>query len=213
MKYMVSSIFYKEYINVNTKIFLDCDDTIINSSKCIIDLLNKKNSSNKTIDDLSDFYYRSIDPNISSNDIIKLFESDEFWNSVQYNFDFLIYKEFINNNFDVEIVSCGTKLNLEKKKKYIKDVGYKFTGILMNDNTSLCKSCVNMQGGIQIDDNIRSIENTNAAIKILLKNEHNFPWNNPKPNIDNLYVVQNWKEIYQILEFFNKNPEFVCKEH
>ena len=28
-------------------------------------------------------------------------------------------KEFINNNFDVEIVSCGTKLNLEKKKKYI----------------------------------------------------------------------------------------------
>ena len=68
-----------------------------------------------------------------------------------------------------------------------------------------------MQGGIQIDDNIRSIENTNAAIKILLKNEHDFPWNNLKPNIDNLYVVQNWKEVYQILEFFNKNPEFICK--
>ena len=76
MKSMVSSIFSKEYIDENTKILLDCDDTIINSSKCIIDLLNKKNSSNKTIDDLSDFYYRSIDPNISSNDIIKLFESD-----------------------------------------------------------------------------------------------------------------------------------------
>ena len=49
------------------------------------------------------------------------------------------------------------------------------------------------------------------GLKILLKNEHDFPWNNPKPNIDNLYVVQNWKEIYQILEFFNKKPEFICK--
>lgn len=196
---------------MKTKIFLDCDDTIIDSSKCIIDLLNKKNSSNKTIDDLSDFYYRSIDHNISSDDIIKLFESDEFWNSVQYNFDFLMYKEFIDNNFDVEIVSCGTKLNLEKKKKYLEDVCYNFTGVLIDGNMGLCKSCVNMQGGIQIDDNIRSLENTNAAIKILLKNGRDFPWNKPKPNIDNLYVAQNWEEIYQILEFFNKNPEFICK--
>ncbi len=196
---------------MKTKIFLDCDDTIIDSSKCIIDLLNKKNSSNKTIDDLSDFYYRSIDHNISSDDIIKLFESDEFWNSVQYNFDFLMYKEFIDNNFDVEIVSCGTKLNLEKKRKYLEDVRYNFTGVLIDGNMGLCKSCVNMQGGIQIDDNIRSLENTNAAIKILLKNGRDFPWNKPKPNIDNLYVVQNWEEIYQILEFFNKNPEFICK--
>lgn len=196
---------------MSTKVFLDCDDTIINSSKCIIDLLNKKNSSNKTIDDLFDFYYRSIDHAISPDDVIKLFESDDFWNSVQYNTGFLKYKEFIDSNFDVEIVSCGTELNLEKKKEFLKGVGYKFRGVFIDDTTNLCKSCINMQGGIQIDDNIRSIENTNAAIKILLKNGHDFSWNNPKPNIDNLYVVQDWEEIYHILEFFKKNPDFICK--
>ena len=68
-----------------------------------------------------------------------------------------------------------------------------------------------MHLGIQIDDNMSSIENTNAAVKILFQNNNNFTWNRPKPNIDNLYIAQTWKEICQILEFFNKNPEFICK--
>ena len=194
----------------DVKIFLDCDDTIINSSECIIDLLNKRNGTNKTIDDLKDFHYRSIDKTLSNDDVVKLFESDDFWSSVRYNLDFLKYNRFLDNNFEVEVVSCGTKPNLEKKKKYLEDIGYKFTGILIGDDINLCKRCINMHGGIQIDDNIKSIENTNATIKILLQNGHDFPWNKVKPNIDNLYVVQTWEEIYQILEFLKKNPEFVC---
>ena len=197
--------------NNDVRIFLDCDDTIIDSSKCIIDLLNKKNGTNKTIEDLRDFHYRSIDKTLTDAGVIELFESDGFWNTVRYNQEFLKYNRFLDNNFEVEIVSCGTKPNLEKKEKYLKDLGYRFTGVLIGDDMNLCKKCINMQGGIQIDDNMQSIENTNATIKILLQNGHNFPWNRVKPNIDNLYAVQTWEEIYQILEFFKKNPEFVCK--
>ncbi len=192
------------------KIFLDCDDTIINSSECIIGLLNKKNGTKKTIRDLKDFHYRSIDKTLTDEDVIRLFEADEFWDLVDYNNGFLSVKNFIDSNFDVEIVSCGTELNLKKKKEKLKLLGYKFTGILIKDDSNLCKKCINMQDGIQIDDNMESIENTNAAIKILLQNGHDFPWNRVKPNIDNLYVVQTWEEIYQILEFFKKHPEFVC---
>lgn len=195
------------------KIYLDCDDTIINSSKCIIEILNKKNGTNKTIDDLKDFNYRSIDKTLNTFSVLKLFESDEFWGNVQYNSDFLDYNEFLNDNFNIEIVSCGSKDNLSKKEKFLKSLEYKFNGVLINDDVNLCKKCINMQNGIQIDDNMSSMENTNAAIKILLKNEHDFPWNKPKSNIDNLYVAQNWKEIYQILEFFKKNPEFVKRSY
>lgn len=193
------------------KLYLDCDDTILDSSKCIIEILNKKNGTNKTIDDLKDFHYRSIDKTLVDVDAIKLFESDDFWDLVKYNSDFLNVKGFIDTNFDIEIVSCGTETNLKKKKEKLSSLGYNFTGILIQDDLNLCKGCINMQGGIQIDDNMSSIENTNAAIKILLKNGYDFPWNKPKSNIDNLYIVQNWKEICQILEFFKKNPEFVCK--
>lgn len=193
----------------DVKIFLDCDDTIMNSSECIIGLLNKKNGTNKTIKDLKDFHYRSIDKTLTDKDVIKLFESDEFWGSVDYNGDFLEIKDFIDSNFDVEVVSCGTKLNLEKKEKKLKSLGYKFTGVLIKNDSNLCKKCINMQGGIQIDDNMNSMENTNATIKILFQNGNDFTWNRPKPNIDNLYVVQTWKEIFQILEFLKKNPDFV----
>lgn len=193
----------------DVRIFLDCDDTIINSSECIIDLLNKKNGTNKTIKDLKDFHYRSIDKTLTDEDVIKLFESDNFWGSVDYFDEFLEIKDFIDSNFKVEIVSCGTKLNLEKKKEKLKSLGYKFNGILIKDDLNLCKKCIDMQDGIQIDDNMSSIENTNAAVKILFQNNNNFTWNRPKLNIDNLYVVQTWKEICQILEFFKKNPEFV----
>ncbi len=191
------------------RLFLDCDDTIMNSSECIINLLNKKNGTNKTIRDLKDFHYRSIDKTLTDEDVIKLFESDDFWGSVDYNGDFLEIKDFIDSNFDVEVVSCGTKLNLEKKEQKLKSLGYKFTGVLIKEDSDLCKNCVNMQDGIQIDDNMESIKNTNAAIKILFQNNNDFTWNKPKPNIDNLYVVQTWKEIFQILEFLKKNPDFV----
>lgn len=192
------------------KIFLDCDDTIMNSSECIIGLLNKKNGTNKTIKDLKDFHYRSIDKTLTDEDVIKLFESDEFWDSVDYNNGFLEIKDFIDTNFDVEVVSCGTELNLKKKKEKLKPLGYKFTGILIKDDSNLCKKCIDMQNGIQIDDNMSSMSNTNAAIKILFQNNNDFTWNKPKPNADNLYVVQTWKEIFRVLEFLKKNPEFIC---
>lgn len=197
------------------KIFLDCDDTIINSSECIINLLNKKNGTSKTIRDLKDFNYRSIDKTLTNEDVIKLFESDEFWDSVNYNSEFLSTKDFIDSNFDVTVVTCGTELNLKKKANKLSSLGYgtgkNFVGILIKDNSNLCKKCIDMHLGIQIDDNMSSIENTNAAIKILFQNNNNFTWNRPKPNIDNLYIVQTWEEIRQILEFFKKNPEFICK--
>ena len=60
----------------DVRIFLDCDDTIINSSECIIDLLNKKNGTNKTIRDLKDFHYHSIDKTLTDKDVINLIESD-----------------------------------------------------------------------------------------------------------------------------------------
>lgn len=181
----------------------------MNSSECIIDLLNKKNGTNKTIRDLKDFHYRSIDKMLTDEDVIRLFESDEFWDSVDYNNGFLEIKDFIDSNFDVEVVSCGTELNLKKKKEKLKPLGYKFTGILIKDDSNLCKKCIDMQNGIQIDDNMSSMSNTNAAIKILFQNNSDFTWNRPKPNADNLYVVQTWKQIFQILEFFKKYPDFV----
>ena len=192
------------------KLYLDCDDTILNSSECIIEILNKKNGTYKTLKDLKDFNYRSIDKTLTDCDVLRLFEVDEFWGHVKYNSGFLKCNSFLHDNFDVEIVSCGTKYNLIKKEDFLKPWGYKFNGILINQDVDLCKKCVNMHNGIQIDDNMQSIRNTNSSIKILFQNNNNFTWNQVESNINNLYAVQTWEEICQILKFFKKYPEFAC---
>lgn len=195
---------------MKNKLYLDCDDTILNSSECIIEILNKKNNTKKTIEDLSDFGYRSIDGKISKKEILKLFESDIFWDSVNLNQNFVKIKEFIDSNFDVSVVSCGTDINLRKKESFVKsNLGYDFIGVLIDEEMNLCKKHIDMENSIQIDDNIKSIENTNAAIKILLQNNEKNVWNKPNPNIDNLYVARDWDDIFEILQFFCKNPEFI----
>lgn len=65
-----------------------------------------------------------------------------------------------------------------------------------------------MSGGIQIDDNCNNLIDTNAKIKILFKNGINTDYNTDFGKfggIDNLYIVNNVKELEQVLMF---NLEF-----
>lgn len=195
-------------------IYLDCDDTILNSSVAVIDIINKHFNKNKTIEDLHDWNYRSIEKTIIADDVYKVYESDEFWNIVKIEPKFLDFYHTHKSQFNWAIVSKGTKKNLVQKKAYLEKVfdNFQFIGVeICNSDKQLSKSSFDMSGGIQIDDVFEELECTNANMKILLTNNRKFYWNKIKPNVENLYVVQNWEEISQVLEFFNNNSEFVCK--
>lgn len=195
-------------------IYLDCDDTILDSSVAVIDIINKRFNKNKTIEDLHDWNYRSIEKTIAADDVYRIYESDEFWNIVKIKSEFLNFYQMHKSQFNWVIVSKGTKKNLVKKKAYLEKIfdNFQFIGVeLFNPDRQISKSSFDMSGGIQIDDVSNELEDTNAKIKILLTNNRNFYWNKIEPNVENLYVVKNWEEIFQILEFFKKNPDFVCE--
>lgn len=195
-------------------VYVDCDDTILNSSVAVIDILNKYFNKNKTIEDLHDWNYRSIEKTITADDICKIYESDEFWSIVKVNAGFLNFYQRYKTKFNWIVVSKGTKRNLLQKKIYLEKIfdNFQFIGVeIFNPDKQLSKSSLDMSNSIQIDDVFEELEDTNANIKILLTNNRKFYWNKIKPNVENLYAVQNWEEISQILEFFNKNLEFVCK--
>ena len=81
---------------------------------------------------------------------------------------------------------------------------YEFIGLLPNSE----KHIVNMEGEIQIDDNLKNLVNTNAGLKILLKNNLETDYNTYskfKP-IDNLYEVNTLQEVYEIIAFILNNP-------
>ena len=64
-------------------IYLDFDNTIVESNKRIIDMLNKKYGTSKTEDDLFDYNYNSIYP-ISEKEKLQMFESEEFYNGLEF---------------------------------------------------------------------------------------------------------------------------------
>ena len=199
-------------------IYLDCDDTILYSSEAVIRILNKKYGTNKTIDDLKDWGYRSIASQVTKDEVMDIYASDEFWKEAEFNEDFVRAYKQLKKVFVWKIASKGTATNLQKKKKWLKK---KFGRKLKLDYLeeinqgvidAMTKHHIDMTGGIQIDDNMTCLKNSSAAIKVLFQSRM-FTWNQPLPQEDNLYVVHNWDELKDLLVFFNNHREFVKREY
>lgn len=193
------------------KIYLDCDDTILNSSETVIDILNNRYGINKNIEDLKDWYYRSIVKNILPEQIIEIYSSDEFWSRVKFKQSFLDFYNKYRNKFEWYIVTKGDSVNLEKKKKFLdgKLKKYYYIPLDFEDTNEFCKHMIDMEGGIQVDDRRDCLVDTNAACKILITNNRERYWNKSVINADNFYRVSDWEEIQQILLFFNDNKKLV----
>ena len=206
-------------MEVNSKItlYLDADDTVLRSSEAMIEILNDKYNiiPRKTIENMSDWGYRSIWGQMTPEKVREIYASDEFFDRVKINsvfFDFF-KKSLAKVNF--VFVTKGTPENIDKKEKYLRKYlgnDFEYIGIPFkidadgNVNATFSKRCINMRHGIQIDDRIDCLEDTNAPIKILIKTYGDHYWNQMEgySGIPNLYVVNNWDEAIQIIEFAYK---------
>ena len=109
------------------KLFIDADDTILESSKAFIEILNERFniSPPKTYEDLKDWCYRSIYHFCTKDIINEIYDSDIFFEKVKIN---EIFKNFYNeheNDFEWFIVTKGHPKNIEQKKKYFRKHIYK----------------------------------------------------------------------------------------
>ena len=183
-----------------TTIYVDFDNTIVESNQRIIELLNERYGLSKTEADLLDYGYQSIAP-IAEEEKIALFESDDFFNNLKFKSDFLKVFNKYCRQVEFIVTTKGTPNNLLKKEAWIKEhIPYqvKFVGIT---NDSLSKKQVDMSDGIQIDDCTAALD-TNASLKILYKDNHKFSWQSGYSNTD-IMVVNNWEEIDEIISFYS----------
>ena len=208
--------------NEKITLYVDVDDTILLSSEAVIKILNKKYNINppKTIDNMKDWEYRSIYKYVTKKEIEKIYESDDFFDMVEFDQSFLNFYESNKDKINIVICTKGTKINIEKKESLIKSVlGEDITYIGMqfkldsegNSIKDYRKSIINMKHGIQIDDRTDALRDTNANVKILINNDRLRTWNQNYEKINNLYVTRNWDEIGQIVLFAYDN-HFVFKK-
>lgn len=197
-------------MNYKPSIVLDFDDTLVKSSEAIIKILNKKFGLNKTVADSKDWNFRSINRNLTEQDINNLFATEEFFNTVQWNENALNFLQRFKEEYNYIICSKGTKQNLELKEKFLEielkekfQIDYEFIGLkFINQKSSLNKGDINFsQCLFCIDDNTEAIESINTPIKFLIKNYTNTNWNQTPKNMEGVYVVNTFKEIIQVCEF------------
>ena len=195
------------------KLFIDADDTILESSKAFINIVNQQDNvtPHKTYEELRDWKYRSLFPYMTNERIFKIYDSEEFFNIVKINSDFENFYLKHENDFEWNIVTKGHKSNIEHKQKYCKKhlpkakvVGCRFDSM---EEQNFDKSHIDMDYGIQIDDRTDCLTGSNANIKILFKNNRDFYWNRTEMTSEPLYIMNSWKEIIETLEFALKNSD------
>ena len=182
-------------------IFLDFDNTIVESNKRIIELLNCRYNLHKTEDDLSRYDYSDIAP-ISRDEILSLYESNEFFDNLQFKKGALDAILKYKNQYHIIIVTRGTQANLAKKHEWIKDNISNDLDFIGIDGQFITKSVINMRNGIQIDDESVCLQ-TNAGVRLLYTSGNSFPWQKINPNED-IIVVHSWQELDDVLGFYSK---------
>lgn len=201
------------------KLFIDADDTILESSKTTINILNKRFniSPPKTYDDISDWGYRSIYHQCTNEIVNEIYDSEEFFEQVKIHSNFMDFYNKYQNNFEWYIVTKGHERNINHKESYFAQhmpvatvIGCQFNS---HKNENYDKSHIDMSYGIQIDDRLDCLLGTNAPIKILIKNDKELYWNQTHKNNEPIYIVNNWNEAIEILTFMLEHPEMVAEEY
>ena len=194
------------------KLFIDFDNTIANSSEVIVDMLNEHFDKNENFEKLRKYDFSDLFPEGSYWDIEKFFNSDEMFERLKIFPNMIETVDAFKDFFDeISIVTIGTKDNLENKKRFLKENNLELTFYGIENNGRSDKSSVDMHNGVFIDDHIGCLHSSNAKIKILMKNVENGEWNKVEPN-DDIYVVNNWYEVYSIFDFIKKNKELYLWE-
>ena len=190
----------------NQKILIDIDDTILKSSEEIIRQLNNKNGTSKTIDDLTDYGYRSIDENITQEEINKMYASNEFFENVIFNDGALDFIVKYSKIFDIILVSYGTEENLMRKLKLFNDLveSYSLNNVyfVSFETGKSSKSDLFLDHVyLAIDNHSGHLEELNSPKKILLKNFKEVDWNKTPINNENTYIANSFEDIDTMIQF------------
>ena len=184
------------------KIYCDFDDTLTKSCERFLDIINSEYGLSASIEDIKDWNFKSIYEKMSDEIINKVFSEQYFFDDLKFFDKSLLTLE----GNDVTICTKGINKNIELKNEFLKanNLDFKLIGLGFNDGHS--KSSINMKNSIQIDDRYDCLKDTNAKIKILFKNFNQYSWQNVPP-MENIYIVNTWEEINQIIQFFKEDTK------
>lgn len=178
-------------------IYIDFDDTITQSVENVIRIVNQRFNKNVKVQDIGEWDFSDVYPDIPLEDIINVFGEEEFFRTLKFNDDVIPTLRKYTKYNNIIIVSKVDMSIIQRKFNWVKnhliDIGInvEFYGVPLGKS----KSIIDMSDGIMIDDNASFLKETNAKYKILYKCNRKF---DTKQEWDG-YTVSSWKELNKLL--------------
>jgi len=185
---------------MNKQIFIDFDNTIVNSTKAYCDLYNfvyKDHPNFKPAKwyEVEEYGFSDQCP-LAKNNITNMFADPYFFEKLEFmcgNTKEVLLK--LSEKYELHITSIGSYMNIHYKSKWIYEnlpfiKNFEFISTEVNKPD---KSIINMSNGIHIDDVDSNLLSTNADFKIIYGDI--YKWNK-----DSKYNrCYNWTDIENLL--------------
>ena len=181
------------------KLYLDFDNTIVNTTKRICEMYNEDFKNHPKFIPAKWYLVNKYDfsdqcPLMNKEALMKYFDEDRFFSRLEYMENALEIIHKLSEFFIINIISLGNANNLSLKETWIYNnlpFIHKFVGCNFKDVSD--KRHIDMSTDILIDDCSGNLSTSNAKLKILYGDlfEWNKDWNG--------FRKWNWYEVYDFL--------------
>lgn len=196
------AVFIDKHLNIMQTIFIDLDCTVLNTIKCIVDLYDedfKYYSDYKKIPWTEVRTWNFTELKATTPEYLNsYFNQQRFFDKVEMFEDAKERIDELSNYYNIKFVSHGYSPNLRIKAEWVKKIFPYAEFIGVNLKEHLDKSCIDMSGGIFIDDLKNNLESSNADIKICFG--ETYKWNEEwMTNNYNKFNAYTWKAVKKII--------------
>jgi len=182
------------------EIFVDFDETIVNSLKAVCGIYNDKYNADAHWMDSRVWSLKDECPLLKDGEVTDLFSEDSFFRRITLKDGAFEVLTELAKDYPITIVSIGTTKNCTKKESFINaNLPFVSRSILIpveKNKLVMDKSSVDMSNGIFIDDVEDNLFSSNAAMQILYENIPNTDWNSKWRG----ERIKSWYDIYKYFE-------------
>ena len=183
------------------KIFIDFDDTIVNSTETFVRVYNKRYGTKVRCDDIVNHGFKP-QLDVRASEVVNIFSSNDFRKELKpFHGVYKALKELKSNGFELYLITnCSDTSTVQKLKWFEGHQKYSnlFDGKIF---LSLCKpydkSVVDMKGAVLIDDHKENHKLSNAEAHLAYNTNTNRTWCPTEE--DGVKVFDSWAKIKDYL--------------
>ena len=183
------------------KIALDVDNTIVNTTSCVIAQHYADTGERLTLDDIKTYYIENYVSDDYKDDFHLIFLKKEMWKRVKVLPNCVeVIKRLHDRGDSIYFVTSTEPQNVAKKARFLQRT-FPFLDIRKCLITTHCKQMIGVD--ILIDDYEMNLIN-GSYFGILM----DYPWNSTaifdEAAYDNIYRVFNWLQVEPMIEYIQK---------